>query len=217
MRTKAGARFGSSARGRPHLADRPRVVWLPCAHCVYPRRRPAEPRDPPRHASAPRYGQPVKADDCLVTSSAIRGVTKDLSNSVCSAGGGKHWEGKRRPDPEDLADLRTTTVTMAVQRDKSSSDTAQVLRCLCSTHSTVTVVRNPRNLRSGRLLSACRAARFRVARSEWRGRDIDHVRTRAVLRRRLGPMDIALEVGGGSCGLGERDAELLLILGRATR
>src|SRR5580693_3739366 len=54
-------------------------------------------------------------------------------------------------------------------------------------------------------------------RLERRGSDIDDVGAWSVPWRRLGPMDIAFEIGVGTCRLGERDAELLLILGRAAR
>jgi hypothetical protein len=53
--------------------------------------------------------------------------------------------------------------------------------------------------------------------SKRRRRNIDHVRAGAALRRRLGPTDIALEIGGGSCGLRQRNAELLLIFWGAAR
>src|SRR5450631_4462767 len=53
--------------------------------------------------------------------------------------------------------------------------------------------------------------------SERRRRDVDHVRAGAVLGGGLGPADIAAEVVGGGSGLGQRDGNLLLILGSATR
>src|SRR5215468_9617228 len=48
-------------------------------------------------------------------------------------------------------------------------------------------------------------------------RDNDHVRARAVLRPRRSPAEIASEVGSGGRRLGERDAELLLVLGATAR
>jgi hypothetical protein len=128
--TKAAPGSGAvGARGRPRLVGRPCVVGLlRRAACG----RATEPCDPPCHACAPLYGQPVaigvaweraKADDCLVTSPAVRRVTKGLANSVCSAGGGKLGlkTPARRPGPQDLADLRTRSVTKAVQRDSRAA------------------------------------------------------------------------------------------------
>src|SRR5215472_16507111 len=45
--------------------------------------------------------------------------------------------------------------------------------------------------------------------------DIHHVRAGAGLRRRLGPVDLAAQVGGGCRGFGQRDGDALLILGSA--
>jgi hypothetical protein len=49
------------------------------------------------------------------------------------------------------------------------------------------------------------------------GRDDDDVSARAVLRRRLCPADVALEVRGGRNRLRKRDAQLFLPLGSALR
>jgi hypothetical protein len=65
--------------------------------------------------------------------------------------------------------------------------------------------------RPGRMASASSSA------SGLRRRDDDDVSARAVLRRRLCPADVALEVRGGRNRLRKRDAQLFLLLGSALR
>src|SRR5215468_8221177 len=47
--------------------------------------------------------------------------------------------------------------------------------------------------------------------------DGGHVLAGAALWRRLGPVDFTAQVGGSSCGLGQRYGDALLILGSAAR